>query len=242
MPVLALILGIFSGILLGLTGGGGSIVTIPIFIYLLHYSYHSATTVSLIVVGSSALIGAYLKRKDIEYLTGGFFVVCGIVLTPLGILGSRYFSPHLLMLSIAVLMVIVGVVMLKGGSGSETDRKNFFKIAIVAGVTGALTGLFGVGGGFLIVPGLILFAGLSPKKAVSTSLFVIFLISLVTLTQKLGSSSIPWGVTLIFLCAMIIGMVVGSLVSKKIKERSVKKIFAIFVLILGVIQIIINII
>ncbi len=241
--MLALILGAFSGILLGITGGGGSIVTIPILIYILYFSYQSATTVSLIVVGVSALLGSILKRKDIEYGIGILFVICGVIFTPLGIKGSNLFSTHILMLTFAILMVIVGGVMLKKGKeGSEKIKVNYYKIAFIAALTGILTGLFGVGGGFLIVPGLVLFAGLSPKKAVSTSLFIIFLISMVTLSQKLGQATIPWGITLIFLVAMLIGMACGSVISKKLQEGTVKKTFALFVLILGVIQIIMNII
>jgi len=99
--VLALILGAFSGVLLGLTGGG-SIVTIPILIYVLHFSYHSATTISLIVVGFSALLGAILKNKEIEYRSGIIFVICGVIFTPFGIKLSQLFSTQILMLAFAL--------------------------------------------------------------------------------------------------------------------------------------------
>jgi len=129
--------------------------------------------------------------------------------------------------------------LLKKQRGAEENKKheiNLVKIGVIAGLTGILTWLFGVGGGFLIVPGLIVFGKLSPKKAVATSLFVIFLISLVALLQKIGSSTIQWNVTLLFLAAMVIGMFIGSALGKKLREESVKKVFALFVLVLGIIQ------
>ena len=160
--IIGLLLSAGIGLSLGLIGGGGSILTVPILVYLLAVSPHDAVGMSLAVVGGTSIFGAALhwKRGNVDLNSGLLFGISGIVGALLGSPLTKLVSANLLLLIFGLLMLVVAVTMIvrKGRSLDETEHKPHPVQGILSGLgVGVLTGFLGVGGGFLIVPALILF-------------------------------------------------------------------------------------
>ena len=177
--ILGLLLSAAIGFSLGLIGGGGSIITVPVLVYVIGVEPHQAIGMSLAVVGITSLIGAALhsRRDNVRWRTGLIFGGSGVFGAFFGARLTHLFSPQALLLLFAALMIVISLLMLKKrpheNNGNWTREFSLGK-AIVAGLgVGALTGFLGVGGGFLIVPALALFGGLAMREAVGTSLVVI---------------------------------------------------------------------
>lgn len=154
-----IIFGFICGIALGLTGGGGSILAVPLLTYGVGLEFHSAVMISLLVVGFTAIFGLIVnyKQRDIDYIAAVIMIITGVIFAPIGSYISQGLSDKLLMLSFSILMILIGVwslVKVKLMSGSEKSiYKNITPRFIVAllisgGIVGTLTGFFGVGGGF----------------------------------------------------------------------------------------------
>ena len=175
---LGLILSAGIGLSLGLIGGGGSIITVPVLVYVLGVPAHRAIGMSLAVVGSTALVGALLhhRRGAVAWRTGSVFAVSGIASAYLGSKLTRLVAAPVLLLLFGCLMLVVATVMLTRKHPTDDAPAHVPSLPreILAGLgVGFLTGFLGVGGGFLIVPALVLFGGLAMKDAIGTSLFVI---------------------------------------------------------------------
>ena len=237
--ILGLILSAVIGLSLGLIGGGGSILTVPILVYLLGVGPHEAVTMSLAVVGATSLFGSFLHyRKDnLDIRGGAVFGGAGIIGAFLGAPLTKLVSPELLLLLFGLLMLVVAGVMIARRGSADSDIHAYHPVqAVFAGLgVGVLTGFLGVGGGFLIVPALVFFGGLDMRKAVGTSLFVIFLNCVAGLAAHLGGGGFDLGLTAAVMGLAVGGAIIGTMISSKMPAQRLQKVFAILVLGVGVV-------
>lgn len=252
------ILGYFGslviGLVLGLIGGGGSILTVPILVYLLAVNPVTATAYSLFVVGATSLVGAIknMKNKQVDFRTAFVFAVPAFI----AVYATRmYIVPsipdHLfnlfgfevtknigIMLFFAIIMVVSAVSMILNNNGKDevVDKVSYnYPLIIIEGIAvGLLTGIVGAGGGFLIIPALVLLAKLPMKKAVATSLLIIAIKSLIGFIGDIQNMEIDWVFLLIFTGLSIVGIFIGIYLSKFIDGKKLKKSFGWFVLVMGI--------
>jgi len=246
---------ILIGISLGLIGGGGSILTVPVLVYILCVDPVLATAYSLFVVGSTSLVGAgtYMKKGLVNYKTALVFAIpsfIAVFLTrkflvpalpdPLFTVGEAIITKNIgIMVFFALIMLAASFSMIKGKKGGDAAEEeevkfNFPMIALEGSVVGVITGIVGAGGGFLIIPALVLLAKLPMKMAVGTSLLIIAAKSLIGFLGDLSSQTIDWQMLLIFTSLSIVGIFIGSALSKKINEKILKTGFGWFVLVMGI--------
>jgi len=233
--IIGLVLSAVIGLSLGLIGGGGSILTVPILVYLLGVGPHEAVPMSLAVVGATSILGSYMhwRRDNVDISTGLLFGVAGIVGALLGSPLTKLVSPELLLLIFGLLMLVVAVSMIwrRKHKVSEVTHKPHPVQGIIAGIgVGVLTGFLGVGGGFLIVPALVFFGGLNMKKAIGTSLFVIFLNCAAGLVGHMSQNVFDWGLTGIVMALAVAGAIVGTILSQRIAAQRLQSLFAVLVL------------
>ncbi|MEI7845849.1 MAG: sulfite exporter TauE/SafE family protein [Chloroflexota bacterium] len=239
MLPLELALGFAIGLSLGLLGGGGSILTVPVLVYFMGQTPHAAVTTSLAIVGANSLIGAYFHRLQgtlnwkVAFVFGGIGMVVAYFASGL----SKMLPPAVLLIAFALLMLVIGVVMLfRRKSEPDVHRVAgplWVVLASGAGV-GLLTGILGVGGGFLIVPALVMFVGLPMQAAVGTSLIIIAMNSLAGLAGHLGTESFNFSLTFVFVLAGLVGTFAGAQLSKRMPAQKLQKAFAWFVIVLAV--------
>ena len=255
LEIIGYVSAIVIGISLGLIGGGGSILTVPILVYLMGVEAGEyAPAYSLFIVGSTALIGGIQKYRE-GFVDIKTFVVFGIPaiitvyftrhnLVPAipdeMLLGDFVLTKRLLIMAIfAVLMVLASVSMIRGrkepeNDGEEEQKFNYPLILVEGVVVGLLTGLVGAGGGFLIIPALVKLSKLSMKKAVGTSLLIIGAKSLFGFVGDVTRLDIDWAMLFIITVLAIVGIFVGNVISRKIPGQKLKVGFGWFVLIMGV--------
>jgi hypothetical protein len=239
MFYLGLILSAVIGLSLGLIGGGGSILTVPILVYFLGVEPHEAVGMSLAVVGATSIFGAYFhwKRGSVDFSSGTLFGTSGIIGALLGSPLTKTVSPAVLLLIFGALMFVVAVSMLwrRNYSGDETTPRINRSKAVLAGFgVGVLTGFLGVGGGFLIVPALVLFGGLKMKEAIGTSLFVIFLNCVAGLVGHASQNHFGWTLTALVTGLAVGGAGLGTVLSNRLAAHSLQKMFAVLVLAVAV--------
>ncbi len=243
------------GLALGLMGGGGSILTVPVLVYLLAYSPVMATAYSLFVVGTTSLVGSisYYRKGLVSVKTAVIFGLPSVLMvfltrkfiipaipdTLFSIAGLTVTKDIFLMVLFALLMVFASVGMIKGRKAvveneDQAQKFNYPAILVEGAVVGLLTGLVGAGGGFLIVPALVLFSKLKMKMAVGTSLFIIAAKSLVGFVGDVSNYEIDWTFLMIFTAISIVGIIIGTKLSEKVPGPILKKWFGWFVLIMGV--------
>ncbi len=246
---------ILIGISLGLIGGGGSILTVPVLVYILGVNPVLATAYSLFVVGSTSLVGAatYMKKGLVNYKTALVFAVpsfIAVFLTrkflvpalpdPLFTVGEAIITKNIgIMVFFALIMLAASYSMITTKKCVDCDEDepvafNFPMIALEGSVVGLITGIVGAGGGFLIIPALVLLAKLPMKMAVGTSLLIIAAKSLIGFLGDLSTQTIDWQLLLIFTALAIVGIFIGSALSKKINEEILKTGFGWFVLAMGI--------
>lgn len=232
---LALCLGI--GLSLGLIGGGGSIITVPVLVYALEVEPREAVAMSLAVVGATSLIGSVLhyRRGTVRIPAAATFAGAGIVSSFFGARLTYMISPEMLLLIFAALMLGVGLRMLMAGRTPGDARPARPSRVIVAGLTvGLLTGFLGVGGGFLVVPALVLFAGLSLREAVGTSLLVIAINAAAGLAGHLAHGGFHLRLALLVTALAASGTLLGTHVSHRISPVALRRAFSIFVVTVAV--------
>lgn len=235
--ILGLVFSALIGLSLGLIGGGGSIITVPVLVYVLGVEAHEAVGMSLAVVGSTSLVGSFLhyRRGAVQLRTGLIFGVAGIVGALLGSPLTLLLRPAALMMAFGMLMVVVGTLMLRRKASDErveTGKKALIIWkALLAGLgVGILTGFLGVGGGFLVVPALVMFGGLGMKDAVGTSLFVIFLNCIAGLAGHSSQNHFDWNLLGLVTAMAVTGTIFGTLLSHRVASEKLQKGFALFVL------------
>ncbi len=258
MEIFGYISSIIIGISLGLIGGGGSILTVPVLVYLFGVEPMMATAYSLFIVGTSSLVGAYPKYKQglISIKTAVVFGIPAIVSvfatrkfivpaipTEVFHLGDFLVTKSILMMMLfAILMVAASVSMIREKNNKKEIAAaakqvfNYPLIIIEGGVVGVLTGLVGAGGGFLIIPALVMLSKLPMKMAVGTSLLIIAAKSLIGFVGDLSTnaSEMDWTLLLTVTSLAIGGIFVGNYLSKLVDGNKLKKGFGWFVLVMGI--------
>ena len=240
------------GSVLSLLGAGGSILTMPVLVYLFSIPAVEATSYSLLIVGLTALLGSigYFRQGTIDIKTAIIFGIPSI----LGVLLARYYllpsipnefklgvfitKDFVIMFVFSVLMILAALMMMKKNqkkSHTQDIPKNKFFLVVLEGlVVGGVTGFVGAGGGFLIIPALVLLAGLEMKIAVGTSLIIIALKSIIGFGGDLiGGFQTDWILVFYIMSATLVGVLVGNFLSQKFTGEQLKKYFGIMVLVIG---------
>ena len=250
----AYLLATLIGLSLGLIGGGGSVLTVPVLVYVMGISPVLSTAYSLFIVGATSLIGAfqYTQQKLVDFKTGILFGIPSIVAVyltrkylipfipdPVMTLGQMVISKELLiMLLFAVLMILASVSMILPVREKQYENTlpgwlTILTVLLEGAGVGVLTGLVGAGGGFLIIPALVLLTRMPMKKAIGTSLLIIALKSLIGFTGDLGHQVLDWNLLVLFTLFAIAGMFLGIALSKRIGGEKLKPAFGWFVLVMG---------
>jgi len=237
MLAFALLLALAIGLSLGLLGSGGSIITLPVLVYVVGVPAHEAVGMSLVVVGGTSIVGSLLnaRRGSFDWKAGAFFAVSGMVGAFVGAKFTHLVSALVLLLLFGVLMLVVGVrMLLKNETDTQPQQCRLWRCLGVGVTVGILTGFLGVGGGFLILPALVLFAGLEMKRAIGTSLAIIAINCLGGLIGQLRYVNLNWPLTLAFLAAAVAGMFAGTVLTERLSVSTLRRGFAWCVLLLGV--------
>ena len=242
------------GIVLGLIGGGGSILTVPVLVYLLAINPVTATAYSLFVVGASSLVGAFnnMKKKLVDFKTATVFSIPAFIAV---YITRKYIVPAIpdhivtiagfdvtknigIMLFFAIIMVAASISMIRNNRSEvvvETKVKYNYPLIIIEGaVVGVLTGIVGAGGGFLIIPALVILAKLPMKKAVATSLLIIAVKSLIGFIGDVENLEIDWVFLTIFTALSIVGIFIGGYLNNFVDGKKLKTAFGWFVLVMGI--------
>jgi len=234
MNAFALLGAVAIGLSLGLTGAGGSILTLPVLVYLAGIPPRGAVGLSLLIVGTAALAGAWQRARagELHFKAAGMFVVSGMTGAVLGAKLTHLVSPSALMVSFAVLMAVVGVNMLiprKSPPQPASECRPLRCLLAGAGV-GVLTGFLGVGGGFLLMPALVKFARLPLRVATGTSLAIIACNSAAGFASHLGDAPVPWPLAAVFSIIAATGVLAGGGIASRLPEKELRRAFAVLVL------------
>lgn len=264
MSPLGLTFGMIVGLALGLTGGGGAIFAVPLLVYGLAVDPHQAVGISLAAVGTTAAVGACerLWRHEVEVRTGLLFAAAGIPGAPIGSWINSLLPAAWLMVAFAGLMVVVAIRLWRqasrkapppraaaecestsirgpacqrteGGELVMTGRCRVMLLGLGL-ATGVLAGLFGVGGGFVIVPALVLFSGMDIRRAVATSLLVVSLVSASGVASYvLAGRAIDVGTASAFVAGGIAGMFLGTLWGRRFSGPTLQRVFAAAMVLVG---------
>lgn len=241
MP-LVVALGLLVGITLGLLGGGGTILTVPALVYVLEVPTKPAIATSLFVVAatSAASLGMHARSGLVRWRVGLLFGGASMVGAFGGGRLGTLLDPTILLLSFAAMMLATATAMLvRGGSvvSKEKTRLAWPKVVAEGLIVGGVTGLVGAGGGFLVVPALVLLGGLTMQEAIGTSLLVIALKSSAGLAGYLGRVEIDWSIALPMAGLAIVGSLLGARLAHRMPQEVLRRVFAGFVLVMGVVMV-----
>ncbi|MBK9212818.1 MAG: sulfite exporter TauE/SafE family protein [Saprospiraceae bacterium] len=255
MEVIGYIASIFIGITLGLIGGGGSILTVPVLVYLFSVEAVPAAAYSMFIVGLTSIVGSYSYFRNglVHFKTALIFGIPSIIAVYLTrafvvpaipseifTLGSFVLTKGVfLMLLFAFLMIAASYNMIKSnknGHGiADSSHKIYYPVLMIQGaIVGGLTSLVGAGGGFLIIPALVLLSKLHMKEAIGTSLLIIAINSTIGFLSESSSTYFDWKLLLSVSGFAIFGIIIGLMLSKKIEGSKLKPAFGWFVLLMGV--------
>lgn len=240
--MLAILLGTLIGLSLGMIGGGGSILTVPILVFIMGQDAHMATATSLAVVGATAAVGAlpHWRAGRVRFRTAVPFGIAGILGAFAGAWANQLLADWIILVLFGLLMLTVAARMfaspklpasLTRGRAIRDDWRPMVATGLGVGV---MTGFFGVGGGFLIVPALVLILGLNMRTAVGTSLIVIAINSASGLAAHLRYGSLDLSLVALFTAGGAIGALVGAILAGKLNEQRLQRGFAGFVALLGI--------
>jgi uncharacterized membrane protein YfcA len=239
MTILAGALALLVGLVLGLLGGGGSVLTVPILIYALHVPVKPAIAMSLCVVGLVAFIGflSHWQQKTVSPKVAIIFGPFAVIAAFFGARIAKHISPTAQLVTFAIVGLAGSVLMLRGGlrrtkARSEEENYHFHHdrrmdvlLALQGLGVGFLTGIIGVGGGFLIVPALVLVAGLPMRLAIGTSLLVITMNALSGFAGYVGHIEIDWTLVTWFTAVAAVGSVIGTIASKRVPQQRLRQVF-----------------
>jgi uncharacterized protein len=240
MELVGFILAALVGLSLGLLGGGGSILTVPILVYLLGFGAKTAIAMSLPIVGTTSLVGAigHWRAGNVRLQTALLFGLAAMAGAFAGARFAAYLSGAVQMAILAVVMLVAAITMFRGGVGGsaalevESAPALAPMLSVAVGV-GALTGIIGIGGGFLIVPALVLLARVPMKQAVGTSLLVIAMNSASGFAGYAGRVVVPWGFVAAFAGIAILGILAGTALVRFVSQAQLKRSFAVFLIAVG---------
>lgn len=264
MEIIYSLLFLLIGFSLGLIGGGGSILAVPVLVYIMHYEAQVATGYSLFIVGITSLVGAFafLKKGDFSLEAILQFAIPSVIsvfcvrkyLVPnlpdvfFSVAGFEFTKQVLIMVVFAIVMFFSATTMIR--TGKNVNLKNlmwdeFYKmpfrvptLMLLGVLVGLLSGFVGAGGGFLIIPVLILFARVPMKKAIGTSLSIIAINSLIGFTGNIGVIHIDWKSLLLFSALSVIGIFIGIYAGKFVSGKKLKPAFGWFTLVVGLLIIV----
>lgn len=244
----ALIFGLLIGVLLGALGGGGSILAVPALVHAVGMPPAAAVPASLAVVGISSVTSALPRLRQVQWRLAAVFGAAGALAAFGGAAVNRLLSPTAVLVGFGGVMIIAGLQMLRerrqlGGAcalpGGGVDWRGCLPKAVAAGlVVGFLTGLFGVGGGFLIVPALVVLLGLEMTAAVATSLVIIAVNSAAGFAAHAGEAAIDVRIVGVFAVAAVIGSVLGGRLARHLPADRLRRWFAYLVLAVAVFMIV----
>ena len=268
MSPLAALLGALVGLSLGLTGGGGAIFAVPLLVYGLRVDPREAIGVSLVTVGATALVGFVQRWRVglVEMRTGLLFAAAGMTTAPLGAWLAVRIPEALLLVMFAVLMLVVAlrmwskardvaerhVLVVRPDEPGPVCRRdpqgvlhwNSRCALLLVGVglaTGMLTGLFGVGGGFIIVPALVFFSGMGIQRAVGTSLLVIALVSVSGIASLvIAGRTMPWSIVAWFAGGSLSGLFIGTRLAARLGGTTLQRVFALAIILIALFVIVRN--
>lgn len=261
MEWLGYIVTILVGVALGLIGGGGSIFTIPVLVYLFQVPALEATSYSHFLVGITALMATIssLKNKMIHYKSALFFGIPSIISVFLSrvwllpqfpntfhLLGYNVSENLFILLLFSVMMIVASYSMIRKcetctKDGDDSQIKLNISLLIISGFSvGILTGIVGAGGGFLIIPALVFLGKLPMKKAIATSLFIISIKSLIGFGSEIGQMYFDWELLITVTGLSVMGMLLGQFLNKKMNGENLKPIFGWFILAMGIFMLIVE--
>ena len=238
MIALDFALALLVGLSLGLLGGGGSILTVPILVYASGYGIKTAVAMSLPVVGTTSLVGAigHWRAGNVRLRTAIAFGAVAMVAAFGGARLAAFVSPEVQMTLFAIVMLAAAIGMLRPRADADPDAPPARiprSLLLVAAGVGLLTGLVGVGGGFLVVPALVLLAKVPMKQAVGTSLVVIAMNAAAGTAGYAGQLDMPWAFALGFTAFAIVGILGGTRLTRVVAPRTLRTGFAVLLLVMG---------
>lgn len=236
--------GALVGFVLGLVGGGGSILAVPLLLYLVGIrNPHEAIGTSALAVAANALAGLWnhAHARTVNWRCGGIYAAAGVVGALGGSTLGKSIDGHKLLFLFAILMIVVAVLMFRGRGdqgveGAQCNRENVGKVVGYGLGTGAFSGFFGIGGGFLIVPGLIASTHMPILRAIGTSLVAVTAFGLTTALNYALSGYVLWGLAGVFIVGGIVGSVIGTRASQVLANEKgrLNSLFAVFVLVVAI--------
>jgi hypothetical protein len=234
-----LVLSVGVGVALGMLGGGGSILTVPLLVYVAGLDAKEAIATSLFVVGVTSAVGAlsHARAGRVRWRTGLLFGAAGMAGAYAGGRVAEYLPGSLLLVAFGLMMLATAVAMLRGRrapEGTVHTELPLLHVGLHGVVVGVVTGLVGAGGGFLVVPALVLLGGLPMGAAVGTSLVVIAMKSAAGLAGYLHSVQIDWGLALAVTAAAVLGSVLGGRLVGRVDPDVLRRAFGWFVVVMGV--------
>ncbi|MEH0862489.1 sulfite exporter TauE/SafE family protein [Halobacteriovorax sp. DPLXC-1] len=240
---MAYLLALIAGTTLGLLGGGGSILVVPILVYIVKVDPKIAITMSLAIVGLTGFMGTFRHYKNGNVLVKLAFQFGAMTMlsTYLGTYLAKFLTGQMQLFIFAGIMLLASISMLKNGKEVKIKNTSNLTIFLAASVVGIVTGLIGVGGGFLIVPALVNFFHVDMKKAVGTSLLIIAINSLIGFVGNIINSpglELDYQFIAIFTALAIVGSQIGSTLTHKLPQEKLKKIFGYFLIVMGAFMII----
>ncbi len=244
--LMGLTLGFAIGGSLGLLGGGGSILTVPALVYLVGQTPQVAVITSLAIVGANSAMGAMFHRSqgNLNWRVALLFGGTGMVVAYFAAGWSKHLSADLLMVAFATLMLVIGILLIVRKTPEDAPEVQdiaLWKVLLSGGVVGLLTGILGVGGGFLIVPALVMLLGLPMQQAIGTSLVVIAMNSLAGFVGHWGDAQLDMTALVVFVTAGLAGTFAGSRLAKRLPAAQLRTVFAVFVIGLAIFLLVDNV-
>lgn len=231
---LSLVLGLGIGGSLGLLGGGGSILTVPALVYLVGQPPQVAVTTSLAIVGINSLLGTFFHHLQgtVNWRIALIFGGSGMIVSYLAATFSKQISPTVLMVVFAVLMLLIGIVLVRQKTPRQPQTTEGFqwKVLLAGMSVGLLTGVLGVGGGFLIVPALVILLGIPMQQAVGTSLVIIAMNSFAGFVGHLSGITLDLPLMTVFIVSGLVGTFAGARLCKYLDAQLLRRVFAVFVI------------
>jgi hypothetical protein len=233
---IAMALAVFVGFSLGALGSGGSIITTPLLVYVAGIPPENAVGMSLVIVGTTSFVGAmvHLRSGNVALKPSLLFAMTGMVGSYLGSYGTHLVPRKSLMLIFAGTMIVAGTRMWRAPKAPQRGKFDAARCLVIGFLVGLFTGFLGIGGGFLIVPALVLFAGLDSRLAAGTSLAVITLNSTTGIAGQLRFTTLDWNLIGGFLAFTMIGVIAGAATANRLADFRLRRLFACTVIVLAV--------